>query len=167
MRILYFLLLASLAASLSSQKEISMQEEIKTGSIISGRVLDASTNKPLNNVLLVETVENDTAAYYYTTTDEEGRFSFPLFGTRHVLKVIADTYMSVKIPLDKTTFDIKLEKDPDGCGKDEVMYVIGPINLSDMMPENIMNSKSGSDIRVIKQEELTSECHIEDGVINQ
>lgn len=104
--------------------------------------MDASTGEPIGNALIIETVENDTAAYYYTRTDRDGRFSYPLFGTGHVLKVIANRreYKMVKIPLEnKTTFEIKLEKDPDGDG---VMYTIGPFDLRD----NVRKLKQGQRI---------------------
>ena len=148
-----------------AKQDCSIQEEMKPGTIISGRVLDSLANRPLSNALVIETVENDTAAYYYTVTDEEGRFSYPLSGANHVLKVIADTYISVTVPLDKTTFHINLKKASDGYEKDDVTYVIGPFNISDILPENKMNLRSGSDIRVVKQEELTDDCTIEGGII--
>ncbi len=128
--------------------------ELKPGTIISGIVSDASTGEPIGNALIIETVENDTAAYYYTRTDRDGRFSYPLFGTGHVLKVIANRreYKRVKIPLEnKTTFEIKLEKDPDGDGGDGVMYTIGPFDLRDSnTPEGREKLRSGSNISVVK-----------------
>ena len=51
------------------------QDKLKPGTIISGIVSDASTGEPIGNALIVETVMNDTAAYYYTRTDRDGRFS--------------------------------------------------------------------------------------------
>lgn len=125
------------------------QDKLKPGTIISGIVSDASTGEPIGNALIIETVENDTAAYYYTRTDRDGRFSYPLFGTGHVLKVIANRreYKMVKIPLEnKTTFEIKLEKDPDGDGGDGVMYTIGPFDIR----EGWEKSRSGSNISVVK-----------------
>jgi len=123
--------------------------ELKPGTIISGIVSDASTGEPIGNALIIETVENDTAAYYYTSTDRDGRFSYPLFGTGHVLKVIANqrVYKIVKIPLENmTTYEIKLEKDPDGDGGDGVMYSIGPFDIR----EGWEKSRSGSNISVVK-----------------
>lgn len=119
MRKITFILLACLADVAIAQNENKVVEGIIPGTIISGIVSDASTGEPLGNALVVETVENDTAAYYFTHTDRDGRFSYPLFGTEHVLKVIANQreYKSVKIPLkNKTTYEIMLEKDPDGDG---------------------------------------------------
>lgn len=128
--------------------------KLKPGTIISGIVSDASTGEPIGNALIIETVENDTAAYYYTRTDRDGRFSYPLFGTGHVLKVIANLreYKSVKIPLEnRTTYEIKLEKDPDGDGGDGVMYTIGPFDLRDSnTPEGREKLRSGSNISVVK-----------------
>ena len=133
-------------------------ESIMPGTIISGIVLDASTGEPISNALIVETVENDSAAYYYTRTDRDGRFSYPLFGTGHVLKVMANqrVYKSVKIPLDNmTTYEIKLEKDPDGDGGDGVMYTIGPFDMLDeFTPEGREKRRSGTNIRVVKPGEL-------------
>ena len=149
MRMTAFLLLACLTLPVCAQKNNTTQEELKPGTIISGRVLDASTGEPIGNALIVETVMNDTAAYYYTRTDRDGRFSYPLFGTGHVLKVIANRreYKRVKIPLDnRTTYEIKLEKDPDGDGGDGVMYSIGPFDIR----EGWEKSRSGSNISVVK-----------------
>ena len=125
------------------------QDKLKPGTIISGIVSDASTGEPIGNALIIETVMNDTAAYYYTSTDRDGRFSYPLFGTGHVLKVIANqrVYKIVKIPLENmTTYEIKLEKDPDGDGGDGVMYSIGPFDIR----EGWEKSRSGSNISVVK-----------------
>ena len=138
----------------SSATTAFTQDKLKPGTIISGIVSDASTGEPIGNALIVETVENDTAAYYYTRTDRDGRFSYPLFGTGHVLKVMANRreYKRVKIPLEnRTTYEIKLEKDPDGDGGDGVMYTIGPFNLLDgNTPEGREKRRSGSNIRVVK-----------------
>lgn len=153
MRKITFILLACLADVAIAQNENKVVEGIIPGTIISGIVSDASTGEPLGNALVVETVENDTAAYYFTHTDRDGRFSYPLFGTEHVLKVIANQreYKSVKIPLkNKTTYEIKLEKDPDGDGGDGVMYSIGPFDLLDNTPEGREKRRSGSNIRIVK-----------------
>lgn len=158
MRMTAFLLLACLTLPVCAQKNNTTQEELKPGTIISGRVLDALTGEPISNALIIETVENDTAAYYYTSTDRDGRFSYPLFGTGHVLKVIANqrVYKTVKIPLENmTTYEIKLEKDPDGDGGDGVMYTIGPFDLrDDYTPEGRERRRSGTNIRVVKPGEL-------------
>ena len=159
MRMTTFLLLACLTLPVCAQKNNTTQEELKPGTIISGRVLDASTGEPIGNALIVETVMNDTAAYYFTHTDRDGRFSYPLFGTGHVLKVLANQreYKIVKIPLENmTTYEIKLEKDPDGGdGGDGVMYSIGPFDLRDAYtPEGKEKLRSGSNIRVVKPGEL-------------
>lgn len=133
----------------SSATTAFTQDKLKPGTIISGIVSDASTGEPIGNALIIETVENDTAAYYYTSTDRDGHFSYPLYGTGHVLKVIANRreYKMVKIPLEnKTTFEIKLEKDPDGDGGDGVMYSIGPFDIR----EGWEKSRSGSNISVVK-----------------
>ena len=52
-----------------------VSEDIIPGTTITGKVMDASTDEPLSGVLIVETVENDTAAYRYTFTDKDGCFS--------------------------------------------------------------------------------------------
>ena len=156
MRTTVFLLFACLPfmAYAQSNNTTSTSVELKPGTIISGIVSDASTGEPIGNALIIETVENDTAAYYYTRTDRDERFSYPLFGTGHVLKVIANRreYKRVKIPLEnKTTFEIKLEKDPDGDGGDGVMYTIGPFDLRDSnTPEGREKLRSGSNISVVK-----------------
>lgn len=154
MRIITFILFVCLVDVAIAQNENKFVEDIAPDTIISGIVLDALTGEPIGNALIVETVENDSVAYYYTHTDRDGRFSYPLFGTGHVLKVIANQreYKRVKIPLDnKTTFEIKLEKDPDGDGGDGVMYSIGPFDLRDSnTAEGVEKRRSGSNIRVVK-----------------
>lgn len=149
MRKITFILFVCLVDVAIAQNENKVVEDILPGTIISGIVLDASTGEPIGNALIVETVENDTAAYYFTHTDRYGRFSYPLFGTGHILKVLANQreYKRVKIPLEnRTTYEIKLEKDPDGDGGDGVMYSIGPFDIR----EGWEKSRSGSNIRVIK-----------------
>lgn len=154
MRKITFIVFVCLVDVAIAQNENKVVEDFIPGTIISGIVSDASTGEPIGNALIVETVMNDTAAYYYTRTDRDGRFSYPLFGTGHVLKVIANRreYKRVKIPLEnKTTFEIKLEKDPDGDGGDGVMYTIGPFDLRDSnTPEGREKRRSGSNISVVK-----------------
>lgn len=89
-RILFFVFFSSLTLVVSAQDNSSIQDGLKPGTVISGKIVDASSNKPICDAFVIETVENDTAAYYYTHSDEDGSFSFPLVGNGHVLKVYAD-----------------------------------------------------------------------------
>ncbi|MBO7050222.1 MAG: carboxypeptidase regulatory-like domain-containing protein, partial [Bacteroidaceae bacterium] len=130
--------------------------ELKPGAVISGRVLDAATNEPLGPYAsIIETVDNDTAAYYYTLTDKDGFFSYPLVGTGHVIKVDFTGYKSVKLPLDKNYFEIKLEKAPPGYKKDGVLYQFGVFHMGDAKSfDEEMKQMIGPNIRVVKPEEL-------------
>ena len=130
--------------------------ELKPGTLISGRVLDAATNEPLGPYAsIIETVDNDTAAYYYTLTDKDGFFSYPLVGTGHVIKVDFTGYKSVKLPLDKNYFEIKLEKAPPGYKKDGVLYQFGVFHMGDAKSfDEEMKQMIGPNIRVVKPEEL-------------
>lgn len=160
MRTTAFLLFACLAVAGLAQKNNPVPKELKPGTIISGRVLDVSTNEPLGpNAFIIETVENDTVAYYYTVTDKDGRFSYPLYGTGHVIKVKFKDYKIVKVPLDKTDFEIKMEKSPSGFERDGVMYEL-------LENFRFVNAKTADDtlknvrvpnIRVVKLEELTDD----------
>ena len=159
MKGIYFLFLASLALPACAQKNKSNPIELKPGTIISGRVIDSATNEPLGpHAMIIETVDNDTAAYYYTVTDKDGRFSYPLFGTDRVLVVLYNGYKKVKVPLDKTDFEIKLEKAPAGYKKEGVMYQL----LEDYRGHaNTLIDKTSDtrvpNIRVVKPEELTND----------
>lgn len=156
MRITFFLILTSLTMNVCAQKDSVLPKELKPGTIISGRVLDAATNKPLGpHAMIVETVANDTAAYYYTVTDKDGRFSYPLYGTDHVMLVFFAGYKSVRIPLDKTEFEIKMEKAPSDYKKDGVMYELledyrGHATTGYDIPKNTRVPN----IRVVKPEEI-------------
>lgn len=149
MRTTAFLLFACLTVAGLAQNDNPVSKELKPGTIISGRVVDASTNEPLGpNAFIIETVENDTAAYYYTVTDRDGRFSYPLYGTDHVIKVRFKDYKTVKVPLDKTYFEIKMEKSPSGFERDGVMY---------QMLESYfyVKTKTGNDTLIIWREGMT------------
>lgn len=124
-------------------------EEIIPGTTITGKVMDASTDEPLSGVLIVETVENDTAAYRYTFTDKDGCFSYQLYGRDHLLKVAINGYQSVKVPLKKTFFEIKLEKltSSGNYPGNDVVY-------------DIVDSSDGTNIRVVKPEELPDDHEI-------
>lgn len=165
LRVLFLVFFSSLTLVVSAQDNSSIQDGLKSGTVISGKIVDASSNKPICDAFVIETVENDTAAYYYTHSDEDGSFSFPLVGNGHVLKVYADGYEWIRIPLDKSTVNIKLKQAPDGSGRDGILYVLGHVDLYDMTPEGMKNRRSGSDIRILKQEDLTGTCYITGGPI--
>ena len=133
--------------------------ELKPGTVISGRVLDAATNEPLGPYAsIIETVDNDTAAYYFTLTDKDGLFSYPLVGTGHVIKVDFTGYKSVKLPLDKNYLEIKLEKAPSGYKKDGVLYQFGVFHMGDAKSfDEEMKQMIGPNIRVVKPEELNDD----------
>lgn len=156
MRTTLFLILSILSMNACAQKNGKPLKELTPGTIISGRVLDATTNKPLGpHAMIVETVANDTAAYYYTVTDKDGRFSYPLYGTDHVILVLFAGYKSVRLPLDKTEFEIKMEKAPSDYKKDRVMYELledyrGHATTGYNKPNNIRVPN----IRIVKPEEM-------------
>lgn len=165
LKFLLFMLFSSFTIVVSSQDNNLIQKELKPGTIISGMIVEMSSNEPICDALIIETVENDTAAYYYTHSDKDGSFSFPLIGKGHILKVYADGYEWVKIALDSTRIDIKLRKATAGMDRDGVMYMIGPISIDNMTLEGMMNQRSGSNIHVVRQEELTGNCGITGGII--
>lgn len=66
--ILIFVLVLSLMLAVYAQATLD-SEDIISGTTITGKVIDASTDEPLSGALIVETVENDTAVYHYTFTD--------------------------------------------------------------------------------------------------
>ena len=153
------LLFAFLAGIVCTQKKSTTTIALEPNIIISGRVLDASTNEPLGpNALVIETVENDTAAYFYTVTDKDGYFSYPLYGTGHVLKVVYRDYERLKIPIDKSVFEIRLKKGKTGYGKDGVMYQL----LEDYRGHSntqidISSNTRVPNIRIVKPEEMRTD----------
>lgn len=145
--ILIFSLVLSQIMAVYAQNE-PVSEDIIPGTTITGKVMDASTDEPLSGVLIVETVENDTAAYRYTFTDKDGCFSYQLYGRDHLLKVAINGYQSVKVPLKKTFFEIKLEKRTSGnYHSNDVVY-------------DITDSSDGTNIRVVKPDELPDDHEI-------
>lgn len=155
-----FLLVACFAMIANGQSvSQGATEPPKPGTIIEGHVIDAITKLPLPYADIIETVENDTAAYYYTFADSTGYFSFPLVGFNHVIKVLFDGYKRIKVPINEQKIEIEVEVAPDGIGKDGVTYIHDVVrNIADFTtPEEERKKLIGPNIRVLKRTESINE----------
>ena len=137
------LLLQAVAATVFAQN---------SNTVISGIVLDEVTNEPITGARVMETDENFDSVYSFLSTDVNGRFSFTLHETDNVLRVSYANYQSVKLPLDKTAFEIKLKKGSGVSGRvDGVILQLGGGNLNDgFSPMDFVNNVKASDVRVLK-----------------
>ena len=121
-----------------------------SSTVISGVVLDEVTDAPIVDARVIETDENFDSVYSFISTDENGRFSFPLQGKGHTLRVSYANYQSVSVPLDKTSFEIKLNKGTSGR-VDGVLLRLGGDNLNDgFSPTDFIKNVKASDVSVIK-----------------
>lgn len=165
-RLFVFFFVSLPLVSFGQESQSSANDNLIPGTIISGRVVDAVTKLPLGPYAeIIETVQNDTAAYYYTFTDKDGYFSFPLVGNNHVVKVLFPGYQRIKVPLDKQNIEIEVNVASDGIGKDGVIYIhTGKLKLGDYKTFNEeMESLKGPNIRVLRTDELTRD---EEGLID-
>ncbi|MBP5443422.1 MAG: leucine-rich repeat protein [Treponema sp.] len=137
------LLLQAVAATVFAQN---------SNTVISGIVLDEVTNEPITGARVMETDENFDSVYSFLSTDVNGRFSFTLHETDNVLRVSYADYQSVKMPLDKTAFEIKLKKGGSVSGRfDGAILQLGGGNLNDgFSPMDFVNNVKASDVRVLK-----------------
>ncbi|MBO7049257.1 MAG: leucine-rich repeat domain-containing protein, partial [Bacteroidaceae bacterium] len=114
MRFLSFLILACMTLTASARKKVPVADELKPGTVISGIVLKAGDMTPLKSACVREMDLNDSV-YSRVLTDKEGRFSFELSDTGHVLMVHATgfygepEYDIVAMALDKSYYEITLE----------------------------------------------------------
>ena len=114
MRFLSFLILACMSLTASARKKVPVADELKPGSVISGIVRKAGDMTPLKSAEVREMDLNDSE-YRRVITDKEGRFSFELSDTGHVLMVYATgfygnpEYDIVAMALDKSYYEITLE----------------------------------------------------------
>ena len=114
MRLLSFLILACMMLPASARKKVPGADELKPGTIISGIVRKAGDMTPLKSAFVREVDLNDSV-YNRAFTDKDGRFSFELSGTGHVLMVDASgfygepEYDIVAMALDKSYYEITLE----------------------------------------------------------
>ena len=111
MRITSFLLLVCVSVAGLAR---NVNNNVTAGSVISGVVMSAKDNSPLNRALVREVDLNDSV-YNRAFTDKEGRFSFEMSDTGHVLMVHASgfygepEYDIVAMALDKSYYEITLE----------------------------------------------------------
>ena len=114
MRLLSFLILACMTLTASARKKVPVADELKPGTVISGIVRRAGDMTPLKIACVREMDLNDSV-YNRAFTDKDGRFSFELSGTGHVLMVDASgfygepEYDIVAMALDKSYYEITLE----------------------------------------------------------
>ena len=111
MRITTFLLLVCFSVAGLAR---NVNDNVTAGTVISGVVMSAKDNSPLNRALVREVDLNDSV-YNRAFTDKEGRFSFEMSDTGHVLMVYASgfygepEYDIVAMALDKSYYEITLE----------------------------------------------------------
>ena len=117
-KVLIFLLLTFTCIA-SAQKKNAGNDELKPGTIISGVVYDGSDMSPLKGAIVVEMDFNDSL-YNMVQADENGRFSFPLSGTGHILKVNYIPFKDAEVLLDKPVLEIVMER--YNFGDDEIVY---------------------------------------------
>lgn len=76
-RVLFLVFFSSLTLVVSAQDNSSIQDELKPGTVISGKIVDASSNKPICDAFVIE---NDTRRHKGPTVrlgyphSETGRF---------------------------------------------------------------------------------------------
>ena len=129
----------------------SMTVSAQSGNaVINGVVLDEVTNEPIVDARVIETDERFDSVYSFVSSDENGRFSFTQQGTGHFLRVSSRNYKSEMVPLDRTSFEMKLKKGASGR-VDGVVLRLGGGNLNDGISlGDLIKNVNASDVRVIK-----------------
>ncbi len=88
MRITTFLLLVCFSVAGLAR---NVNDNVTAGTVISGVVMSAKDNSPLDRAFVREVDLNDSV-YNRAFTDKEGRFSFEMSDTGHVLMVDASGF---------------------------------------------------------------------------
>lgn len=114
----------------------------KTGDTISGVVFNDEWPMMMVNVTERDSKERIVA---HAITDFEGKFSFRLVNPENKIEVTYIGYDRVELPIDKTYYEIKMNKSPEQY-LDDIVYASRPAEMIDMSKEEYLKTKTVDEV---------------------
>jgi len=114
----------------------------KAGDIITGVISDNEGPMMMVNVTERDSKERIVA---HAITDFEGKFSFRLVNPENKIEVTYIGYDRVELPIDKTYYEIKMNKSPEEY-LDDIVYASRPAEMADMSKEEYLKTKTVDEV---------------------
>jgi len=114
----------------------------KAGDIITGVISDNEGPMMMVNVTERDSKERIVA---HAITDFEGKFSFRLVNPENKIEVTYIGYDRVELPIDKTYYEIKMNKSPEEY-LDDIVYASRPAEMMDMSKEEYLKTKTVDEV---------------------
>ena len=114
----------------------------KAGDVITGVVSDNEGPMMMVNVTERDSKERIVA---HSITDFEGKFSFRLVNPENKIEVTYIGYDRVELPIDKTYYEIKMNKSPEEY-LDDIIYASRPAEMTGMSKEEYLKTKTVDEV---------------------